>query len=377
MITSYEFDDPRQERWHIHPTKLGKVNLLVGTSGSGKTRFLNTFFNFSHFVAVSNRSWFGNWKISFITEGCAYTWIMKVGLNKKNDRREVLTEQLIKNPDNNRREILIDRTQVSFKFCNKELPKLPGEKPSVWLLKEEEKIQPIYKLFSHVLRQNFSGYALIKAKANTTLHPSVIKSFEKSPDIETLWSGDFPLGARMYLLENYFPNKYELAMKFFKKIFPTVKGALVGIMENSPLEGLPEGIMPFFKVREKGVKPPIPLKELSSGMQKVLLIITEILSLPEGSIYLIDEYENSLGINAIDFLPEFLIDHGGENQYLITTHHPYLINKMPMRYWRVFNRRGSDVYVKPGSEFEERFGKSKQKAFIQLLNDPFYSEGVL
>ena len=110
--------------------------------------------------------------------------------------------------------------------------------------------------------------------------------------------------------------------------------------------------------------------------KKVLLIITDILTLPKGSIYLIDEYENSLGINAIDFLPSFLIDNGGNNQFFITTHHPYLINSMPIKHWRVFNRTGSSVSIKDGRDLEGKFGKSKQKAFIQLINDPFYSDGI-
>ncbi len=108
-------------------------------------------------------------------------------------------------------------------------------------------------------------------------------------------------------------------------------------------------------------------------MQKVLLIITDILTLPAGSIYIIDEYENSLGVNAIDFLPQFLMDHGESVQFIITTHHPYLINNMPINSWRIFHRVGSVVSIKQGSEFQQKFGVSKQQAFIQLLNDPFYS----
>ncbi len=40
-------------------------------------------------------------------------------------------------------------------------------------------------------------------------------------------------------------------------------------------------------------------------MQKVLLILTDVFILPEGGVYIIDEYENSLGLNAIDFLARF------------------------------------------------------------------------
>ena len=114
----------------------------------------------------------------------------------------------------------------------------------------------------------------------------------------------------------------------------------------------------------------LPLNELSSGMQKVLLIVTDILTLPGDSVYIIDEYENSLGVNAIDFLPSFLIDHAGNNQFFITTHHPYLINNMPIKNWRIFTRQGPNVRIILGEELESRLGKSKQKAFIQLINDP-------
>ena len=108
-------------------------------------------------------------------------------------------------------------------------------------------------------------------------------------------------------------------------------------------------------------------------MQKALLIITDIMTLPKGSIYMVDEYENSLGINAIDFLPELLDDHGANSQFFVTTHHPYLINNMPMKTWRVFHREGSKVSIKSGEELERKYGKSKQQAFVQLINDPFYS----
>ena len=72
----------------------------------------------------------------------------------------------------------------------------------------------------------------------------------------------------------------------------------------------------------------IPVQQLSSGMKKVLLIITDVLTLPKESIYMIDEYENSLGINAIDFLPQFILDHGKDIQFIITTHSPQMLGEV-------------------------------------------------
>ncbi len=111
-------------------------------------------------------------------------------------------------------------------------------------------------------------------------------------------------------------------------------------------------------------------------MQKVLLILTDTHILPDEAIYIIDEYENSLGVSAIDFFPGFLLGLEKEIQFFVTSHHPYIINEIPPRNWYIFHRKGTSVSIKYGQELEARFGKSKQKAFIQLINDPFYVKGV-
>ena len=74
------------------------------------------------------------------------------------------------------------------------------------------------------------------------------------------------------------------------------------------------------------------------------------------------------------FSRNFLDEYGAGIQFLVTTHHPYLINSMPMKAWKVFHRNGSKVYIKGGEELEAKYGKSKQKAFVQLINDPFYAD---
>ena len=60
----------------------------------------------------------------------------------------------------------------------------------------------------------------------------------------------------------------------------------------------------------------------------------------------------------------------------VTSHHPYIINNIPVRNWYVFHRKGNEVTVKHGDELISKYGKSKQEAFIQLLNDCFYIRGI-
>jgi len=124
--------------------------------------------------------------------------------------------------------------------------------------------------------------------------------------------------------------------------------------------------------KERKVDQPYMLSDLSSGMQKVLLIIADVLLAKKHSVIMFDEYENSLGVNAIDFFPDLIADFGDELQFFVTSHHPYLINNMPISTWQVFHREGAEVTVRSGEILRGLYGESTQQAFIQLINDPFY-----
>ena len=121
-------------------------------------------------------------------------------------------------------------------------------------------------------------------------------------------------------------SKYEELIRAYKSVFPFIEACEVSDAANFGLEIPILGETPVFAIKERKVNSFIPLHELSSGMQKVLLLMTDIMCLQPGHIYIVDEYENSLGVNAIDFLPAFLVNNLGGNQFVITTHHPYLIN---------------------------------------------------
>jgi predicted ATP-dependent endonuclease of OLD family len=110
------------------------------------------------------------------------------------------------------------------------------------------------------------------------------------------------------------------------------------------------------------------------GLLKTLAHITEIHLLAEGSILLIDEFENSLGVNCIDVVTELLNDRK-DIQFIITSHHPYIINKIPMQHWKIITRKGSVVTATNATDYEELSG-SRHKVFTQLINLPEYTEGI-
>ncbi len=373
MISSYYYHGRQFEDWDFEETELNKVNLIVGASGSGKTRYLNTIFNVSSSIVHGQPFRPGYWRLTVKTEEYEYQWEYD---GVKNDGENQIKKEFVKRRHLDSQEAfedLIDRSPDNFVFCGTKLPKLQHDRPGITLLKEEEKIVPLYETFSKVQIRKFHDEGLKDALSLQDASNELINLSKSKDGILALWKQQPALSAKMFLLKEKFPQYYKLAVDTFERVFPSIKGCDVQMLKNPDISIQTPGMVPVFLIKEEKIDRKIPLHELSSGMQKVLLIITDIITLPKGSIYIIDEYENSLGINAIDFLPEFLVAHGTDIQFLVTTHHPYLINSMPMKTWRVFHRNGSKVSIKGGAEFEEKYGKSKQKAFVQLINDPFYS----
>lgn len=359
--------------WDFSKVSFKKLNLLVGDSGTGKTRFLNTLFNLGHYVGNSKIG-SGDWEVKFRIDNSTYRWEIQ-GEVISSRKKILLSEKLYKIVDEEEI-LLIDRDQNKFIFNDQKLPKLSSEEYSISILREEEEITPIYDGFRKMLRRRFSEDALVKNTGPFSITEKILEDIGKTNDLFALYSADLPINPRMYILSKYFSNIYEEIISQYKQIFPFIKS--FGIRNATEFEDLPSlpGNVPIFSIKEKDIDQWIPLHALSSGMQKVLLVFVDILTLPEGSVYMIDEYENSLGISAIDFFPNFMFTVDKDIQLFLTSHHPYLINNIPSSNWYIFHRSGSHISILHGDNLAERFGKSKQQAFIQLINDPFYTEGV-
>ncbi len=373
MILNFRYKGrSSKDPWEYETDNLDAINLLVGISGSGKSRFLNLLFNMARSISQSTPFTHGYWLIEFRIDGVVYKWELSVDDNK--DFEPYIEKERLIRIHSDDEEVLIERNKDDFLFKEAKLPKLQKNIPGISLLKEEETIIPVFNHFTHIQRRLFHESGLRDAIAYEGVPLHVIEMIRKKKDIELIWKHELTVNTKMFLMKELFPDLYKIAISNFMNIFPFIDRCDVKPAQTRGIPVAPNTLVMTFCVKEKGVKEWINLSDLSSGMQKVLLIITDILLLPQNSTYIIDEYENSLGINAIDFLPEFLLAHANPNtQFFITTHHPYLINSMPIEHWRIFHREGSSVMVKNGTELKERYGKSKQKAFVLLMNDPLYT----
>jgi hypothetical protein len=378
-IIDYECGDYDPKGWEFDPVRFGEINLLVGDSGMGKTRLLNTIFNIGTSVARKNFSTEGEWKMTFSIDEIEYQWEVKAGrefskeVEVEYEKLEIITE--------GRQEVILVRDKDKFTYKDKQLPKLQRDTSSIKLLSEEDDINPIYNGFSKILRRRFFESDISQRCVPSSLPSDLLRKMNEIKDVEELYpmfQNDLSLNAGMYLLKQYFNELYVKITNYFQATFQFVD--VMNVLELQQVDPIPidtRSNVPLFCIKEKGYDDWIPLHELSSGMQKTLLVLVDFFTLPNGSIYLIDEYENSLGINAINFFPELLGEEDFNIQFFITSHHPYIINKIPAKDWYILHRMGRKVRILHGDAVIERFGLSKQQSYIKLLNDPFFKEGKI
>lgn len=368
-ILEYEYEDAEAEGWKFDRVKLGKINLFVGDSATGKSRLLNTVFHLGRF-AISKEFKSGSWKVVFEHSNVTYTWTIRTE-NRAGAKKPgiVVSEELWKH-DGEQRQQLVKRDATSFSYIDKQAPKLSQQETSISLLREEEFMRPVHTAFSSIERRLFDKDALEKAAALQPVPTNVIDAMKENQDTRALFEQDMTLSANLFVLFKYHPSMYEQIIESYKRVFPFIKETRLAeyneIAPNAPMGGQ----LPIFTIRERTTKAWIPVTQFSSGMLKVLLILTDIFILPNESVYMIDEYENSLGISAIDFFSQFVLELDKDVQFIITSHHPYIINAIPIANWYVFHRKGMNVSIKQGEELTQKYGKSKQQAFVQLINDP-------
>jgi|SRR3989339_162367 len=373
-LLSYEVKSSHKDEFNFPKINFNKLNLIVGNSGTGKTRLLNTIFNVSSMAVQKSSFFLGSWEITFEHNSINYKWIIETD-EDEDENRWIKKELITTFSETENDKIIVKRNDENFIYDGKEMPKLSKKESSISLLREENLIAPIFEAFSLIMRRNFSGSELETETSYQPISQTFYSKLKKSKDLKDLFESNLGLNCRLYFLSEIFTELYEEVCRQFQSTFPFVKK--IKVVDADKFGFHYPGKVPVFALKEDSNEDWVPLSKFSSGMKKVLLILTDIFILPsKGCVYMIDEYENSLGINAINFFPSVLFEAEIKSQFIITSHHPYIIGNVPVKDWIILNRKGNSIFSKQGSELEERYGKSKQQAFTQLINDPFFIENI-
>jgi energy-coupling factor transporter ATP-binding protein EcfA2 len=365
QIKKLEYYD-NEYKWKLEKTNFSpNLNLLVGASGAGKTRILRAIHNLQ---SIANGASLNGvkWNVCFMADNnLEYTWsgefetrestILIDENSEENEKIKLINEKLVCN-----NEALIERGNSEIKLNGNKTPKLSPFESVVELLDQEDQIAPVKKSLDKIILADFSGIA-----SYWRLPASIFKKFEKS-SLSVLQESGLPVLIKTSILYRTLPEEFNKIKEVFISIFPTVLDIKIEPVKD---EDIPIGLSNLLKeattvsIQEKGVKGWI--ENISSGMMKTLMYISELYLAPENSIILIDEFENSLGVNCLDSVTELVLNNK-ELQFIITSHHPYIINNVSPAYWKIVTRKAGLIVVKDAKDFH--ISESRQKAFIDLIN---------
>lgn len=374
-IEEYKMFNEGTGGWDFQNIKFGRINLLVGESGSGKSRILNTIFNLSMQTVTDKLLFPGGWEIVFKVGINLYRWNLLITQTKNLQEFEIQRELLTK-INNGIEEKIIERNADMFFYRGNPLPKLSKSVSSIKLMKEENEISEMYDGFSLIMARRFFRNELTANFNPNPVPKEVMVELLQKKDLKLIFKSNPGFHNRLFLLKELFSAKYDEVIDYYKEVFPFItEFKFEDIKSIEPNKELPFiSKVLFFK--EKNISDWISSVDISSGMQKVFLIALDIFMNPDDSILIIDEFENSLGMNSLNSLSSLLLSARSKLQIIISSHHPYLINQIPISNWLICHRKGMNISIRSGKEIKDKYSNSLQQQYIQLINDPFYTDGI-
>ncbi len=366
-ILELEYEE-KTTGWKLENTKFDDFNLLVGLSGVGKTKILTAIENLKA-ISLGNPQNGVKWNIVFLdTENVVCKWSGEYESLKSyyrdewdysSERKEptLISEKLIR--DN---QPVFNRTINRTNFNGQETPKLSPSISVFQLFSADKKIVSAANSLKQIIQ--FEPFFRMSFAVNLSI------AKELSTDLDELKIRSIGAKTKLFLAFKYYPEVFKKIKQHFIEVFPSIQDIRFRKIREAS-EDATETVN--FEIKEEDNKRWIKISDISEGMLKTLMHISQMYLYSDGMVFLIDEFENSLGINCIDVVTEILQENL-HLQFIITSHHPYIINRIDPKYWKIVTRKGSVVSVKDIDE--KNFARSHHEAFIKLLNLKEYREGI-
>lgn len=365
--------------WRLNPIQFSDLTLLVGISGVGKSRIIKAICALQ-IIAKGGSLNGAEWDIYFVTTNkLSYRWKGRFETQQETKliiedeqtekpKYRILEEELWANEAS-----IVRRNSAETIFKDSRVPKISPYQSVVEIFSEEEDIAPIQDAFNRIVYTDYDPKGSINVLFIATNYINADKEYGS---LEKIQQSNLAIQIKLALAYHNAPEIFQKIKHDFIEVFPHVEDIQIKPIEG---KGLPSFIAEHLAeyhvvhIKETGVNNWIAQDRISAGMLKTLIYISELYLCAEGSVILIDEFENSLGVNCIDILTELLL--GSRNlQFIITTHHPYIINKISMEHWKIVTRQGGVVTARDAKDFN--LGKSRHQAFMQLINLEEYAEGI-
>lgn len=338
------------------------ITLLVGLSGVGKTQILNAI-EYSLNLAVDKSTRLEPYHASMGVEidNDEYEWEYFIQIEKDQDlitegeeEYYFSSEKLLKNG-----EILFVRDDKQVKVTGYEKIPTPKKDESLLVQYAEDSILKkviagLRKLYPIELEINVR-IGIGKADFST-LKNKIQEMIKKNNNTDFRVFSHLPVAMKVYVVKNYYPDLYLKIFDAVKELFMEIQD--IDVVEDTSRE--------MYLIAMKVYNKTLLQHEISNGMLKTIYYIVELFTMSKDALVLIDEFENGLGVNCIDLLSEMLITEREDLQFIITSHHPKIINGIPKEKWKIIDRNIS--IIKNSGSVQYGIGNSQHEAYFNLIN---------
>jgi energy-coupling factor transporter ATP-binding protein EcfA2 len=388
-ISSFEFRD-RRLGWSVSTFPFERLNLLVGQSGAGKTRILTSLRAVAGAASGAATSLYQcGWTVEVATGGHAYRWTAETGA-APGTRRVGMSVPLVDGDDEVEEDgqedadppfqeerlvcdgvELFARTAQGVVIHGAAAPLLKVTESLISMLREDEGVRPLVQFFERFVLSRATARSFRLVYDPQRLQREGVR-FGSLASLRA--DTRLPLALKAWILQDRFPEEFGRLVEGYREIFPTVNTLRFvkseELLPESERQAAVFGPVQFvdLAIEEQGISRLVRFGSMSLGMRRALNHLLELELAPEGSVILVDEYENSLGVNCLPGLTEHLQSHRRDLQFILTSHHPYVIENIDRRFWKVVTRKGGDVTVRAADTFPALNTRSRQSAFIQLLD---------
>ncbi|WP_303841055.1 AAA family ATPase [Selenomonas ruminantium] len=359
----------------INHVEFNRLNLLVGASAAGKTSILRVISKFIMAISLGHS----------IKEQCKFKICFSVA-----DRRfdvpalkdylweietkeedvlsaedtsacPILREKLQELSSGN---IIIDRQEAKIYIAGYEnIPQISKTQSTIFIFRENNPFNIIVDDMrsSLTLYNQNSAFYSVSHKMLEQLKRIIQDANDNGQPLRWHYvtQSKFPVSLFIYIVKNTNRSKFDAFLEDLQDIFPEIED--VHLNQYSSDNG-----DYYLSIKQKGHM--ILQPDISSGVMRTIYILACIHFCEPSSVIMFDELENSLGVNCLDEMVERIIQKSAKKQmqFLLTSHHPYIINQLPTNSWLVISQKDGIIDSKKASDLG--LGKMKQDNFFDLIN---------
>ena len=355
--------------WEVDRIEFQNLNLLVGLSGAGKSQIISALWHLRG-IALGKPMNNIEWDIKFSIDENTYEWKGSFTAGSFNSDYKIKTERIRVSTGEG-----IERKHDGLIRIEE-----PGYDPQTTTRSTtpEGLLFQIYSSYDFI-RLIVNGFKMMNLRDHTHSQANIETDFYRLKfryasisrrlgadiNLQELQNGNYNIAERLLIAYKKQTNEFNVFTEIFEEvqsIFPEIEEWLIEEQTNKNTEG---GHIEY-KIKINGQRRFIPHWNISSGMLRTFNIIADLyLSNPE-TVFLLDEFENSLGHNCLPNLEELILEHSIQSQFIMTSHHPDIINSIPKDNWIIIERTNGTIHNRPANGLP--FSNSTHEPYLILTN---------